>query len=382
MMPATGRLSFLYAALFFELGVNLPFFPLWLHAQALKDDAIGIVLAAPLLVRIAANPIVAAFADRTGHTAATLIACASFVVIGTASLFFTSSFLTILPVVIMIALAQGPVIALADTLALQFLKGEQEAELRYGRIRLWGSASFALANVTAGWMLDWLPPSSIIGMLLVSAAITALAASVVAPRMARPAQVKAVCGRKLAHPWLLGFTIAGAALIQASHAAMYAFSVLHWKDKGLSGGAIGALWSVGVVSEIVVFGVIGHLAFGRRGAVALLVSGASFATIRWIGMAADPDTLTLLALQMMHGATFGATHLGSIFLLARLAPPSMQAQSQAWLAAAWAGLMAGLTTLSGYLYGAWGEQIYWVMAMSAGIGLFLLCVVAVERKRY
>ncbi|CAH1662654.1 hypothetical protein CHELA1G11_12116 [Hyphomicrobiales bacterium] len=34
----TGRLSLLYAALFFELGVNLPFFPLRLHAQALSSD--------------------------------------------------------------------------------------------------------------------------------------------------------------------------------------------------------------------------------------------------------------------------------------------------------------------------------------------------------
>ncbi len=47
-----GRLALLYACLFFELGVNLPFFPLWLKAQSLDSDAIGIVLAAPLLTRI------------------------------------------------------------------------------------------------------------------------------------------------------------------------------------------------------------------------------------------------------------------------------------------------------------------------------------------
>ena len=52
----TGRLALLYGALFFELGVNLPFFPVWLRAQALDDAAIGFVLAAPLLVRIVANP--------------------------------------------------------------------------------------------------------------------------------------------------------------------------------------------------------------------------------------------------------------------------------------------------------------------------------------
>ena len=64
----TGRLALLYGALFFELGVNLPFFPVWLRAQALDDAAIGIVLAAPLLVRIIANPVATAAADRFGRT--------------------------------------------------------------------------------------------------------------------------------------------------------------------------------------------------------------------------------------------------------------------------------------------------------------------------
>ena len=64
MSGATRRLSFLYAALFFEIGVNLPFFPLWLRDKSLGDDAIGIVLAAPLLTRIIANPVIGALADR------------------------------------------------------------------------------------------------------------------------------------------------------------------------------------------------------------------------------------------------------------------------------------------------------------------------------
>ena len=65
-------------------------------------------------------------------------------------------------------------------MALRSLSGLRHAELRYGRIRLWGSVGFALANLSAGWPLDWLPISSIIGMLLLSALATALAAVVVA----------------------------------------------------------------------------------------------------------------------------------------------------------------------------------------------------------
>ena len=150
MSRATGRLSFLYAALFFELGVNLPFFPLWLRSQSLGDDAIGIVLAAPLLTRIIANPVVGALADRRERMTAALVACSAAVVIGIGLLAFAHGFLPILLLVIAIALAQGPLIALTDAVTLRSLSRLHSAELRYGRIRLWGSAGFALASLSAG----------------------------------------------------------------------------------------------------------------------------------------------------------------------------------------------------------------------------------------
>ncbi|SEG30194.1 MFS transporter [Bosea lathyri] len=379
MSRATGRLSFLYAALFFELGVNLPFFPLWLRASALEDSVIGIVLAAPLLTRIVANPIVAAFVDRTGRMAAALVACSVLVVLGTALLAFAHGFVQILLLVVVIASAQGPLIALTDAVTLRVLSRLHAAELRYGRIRLWGSAGFALANIVAGWMLDWLPTSSIIGMLLISALVTALAAIAIAgvraPELAPSATI--AVGR-LDRPWLLGFTIAGAALVQASHAAVYAFSALHWQSSGMSGAAIGGLWAVGVVSEIVLFSVVGHALIGSA---ALLLGSAAIATIRWSGMALDPHLGFLVGLQLLQGVTFGMTHLGSVFLLARLAPASMLAQVQAWMAAGWAGAMAVLMSLSGYLYGSWGEQIYWLMAIAAGAGFLLLLPVAISQAR-
>ena len=98
-------------------------------------------------------------------------------------------------------------------------------------------------------------------------------------------------------------------------------------------------------------------------------------------MAQEPGLATLVILQLTHGMTFGATHLASIFLLARLAPDSMQARAQAWLAGCWAGGMAVLTTLCGWLYEAWGEQIYLVMAAVAAIGLTLLLPVALGLRR-
>ena len=41
------RLALFYAALFVSIGIQLPFFPLWLEAKGLDAGMIGIVLAAP-----------------------------------------------------------------------------------------------------------------------------------------------------------------------------------------------------------------------------------------------------------------------------------------------------------------------------------------------
>ncbi|MGO4667774.1 MFS transporter [Bosea sp. 2YAB26] len=382
MKGATGRLSFLYAALFFELGVNLPFFPLWLRAQSLGDDAIGIVLAAPLLTRIIANPVVGVLADRSVRMTIALVACSVAVVIGTGFLAFAAGFLPILLLVIAIALAQGPLIALTDAVTLRSLEGLRSAELRYGRIRLWGSAGFALANLSAGWMLDWLPISSIIGMLLLSALATALATVAVATirlpeRSAAPHERAGLVER----PHLLILTIAGAALVQASHAAVYGFSTLHWQSLGISGGTMGSLWAAGIASEITFFSLLGYVIRGSAGAGVLLAASGAVATLRWAGMALDPDIAFVVLLQLTHGLTFGATHLGSIFLLAKFAPRSMLAQAQAWLAAGWAGVMAALTTLAGYLYGSWGEHVYGLMAIASGIGFLLLIPVAASLRR-
>lgn len=376
------RLALLYACLFFELGVNLPFFPIWLKAQSLDSSAIGIVVAVPLLTRILANPLVGALADRSGRISLVLTACALLVAAGTGLLAVANGLWAILLVVVTIAMAQGPLIALADAMTLGRLAGAERSELIYGRVRLWGSLGFAAANLTAGWSLEWFSADFVIVLLLISAIFTAVAAaSCMAAVPNRPVLVEEMDAAWPAPPWLVVGTIAGAALVQASHGAFYGFGTLHWQAAGISGAAMGGLWALGVLSEVALFAFLGYRMSGAANAAWLLVAAAGTAIVRWAGMSQDPGGAALVGLQLLHGVTFGATHLGSIFLLSRLAPGRMQASAQAWLAGSWAGAMALLTTLSGRLYESWGEQIYLVMTAVAVTGLLLLLLVAFGLRR-
>jgi PPP family 3-phenylpropionic acid transporter len=88
-------------------------------------------------------------------------------------------------------------------------------------------------------------------------------------------------------------------------------------------------------------------------------------------MASAPGPAALLALQMMHAATYGATQLGAVYLLSHLAGHERRAQAQGWLSAAGALSLASASFASGYLQLAFGRGAYLFMAGIALVGLLL-----------
>jgi PPP family 3-phenylpropionic acid transporter len=85
-------------------------------------------------------------------------------------------------------------------------------------------------------------------------------------------------------------------------------------------------------------------------------------------MALNPPVLVLPLLQLLHAASFGATHLGMLGYVAAKAPPGQAATAQGYLAIALGTIMAGATALSGVLYGAFGSLAYAAMASAAIAG--------------
>ena len=161
--------------------------------------------------------------------------------------------------------------------------------------------------------------------------------------------------------------LAAASLIQASHAVYYGFSALQWRAAGLDGTAIAALWALGVIAEIVLFALQGRLPPFMSPQV-LLIAGALGAALRWTAMAFNPPVALLPVLQLLHAASFGATHLGSLTFIARHAPAGQGATAQGHLAIALGVAMAAATGLSGWLYGAFGSRAYAAMALAAVAG--------------
>jgi MFS transporter, PPP family, 3-phenylpropionic acid transporter len=181
-----------------------------------------------------------------------------------------------------------------------------------------------------------------------------------------PAVIQPARRRLLRDPAFVAVLVA-ASLIQASHAVYYGFSALQWRALGLDGTAIAALWALGVLAEIVLFALQGRLPpfFSPQ---MLLIVGALGGAVRWSAMAANPPVALLPVLQLLHAASFGATHLGTLGFLAAKAPPGQAATAQGHIAIAVGTTMAAATALSGVLYGAFGSLAYAAMALAAVAG--------------
>jgi PPP family 3-phenylpropionic acid transporter len=360
------RLSLFYGAFFIYLGLSMPFVPAWLAAKGLDAREIGVVLAAPMVVRVVAVPLATRLADRFGLLQRALIVAAFASVVGFALVGAASGFAAILATYALAAAVLAPVLPFADALALRGLKGRAAS---YGSVRLWGSVTFIVANMGGGLLLARLGAADVIWAVVAALALTAAAALAVDP-LAPEAGERSDGQRPGSALWRSpGFlaVVLGASLIQASHAVMYGFATLQWSARGISGPAIGVLWAIGVIAEVALFALSARLV-GWFGAVGMIMLGGIGGVIRWTAMAFDPPTAALPLLQVLHALSFAATHLGTMHYLAQVAPARGGATAQGDFVAVQGLVFAGAMSLSGLLVGAYGNLAYAAMAAAAAIG--------------
>jgi PPP family 3-phenylpropionic acid transporter len=380
-------LSIVAALLFLPNGLHLPYFPVWLSARGLSDGEIAAALATPMVLRVVATPLIAAFADRRGIGIA-LAGAAIALLSGYCGLGHAAGFAPIFAGAIVVALALGAMPALADALTLTEIRRAEAAGRRhiaYGHIRVWTSIGVLLTMLASGRIVAAFPGAQIIVALAALSLFSVGVAIFAALRMnARSVVAIGYPGRLTADGARLRLAIVGicaAALIQASHAEVYSFATIQWRAAGLSPDRISAAWAIGVASESVLFLIAARFFRTDRNAVAFLLLGAAGAFVRWSAMTLDPGPDLVIALQTLHGLSFGATTCGSVLLLGGLASPTHRARMQGWLAAATALSLAAATFACGWLTGRFGEHAYFAMAALAFAGGLAAALAAFMRRR-
>ena len=367
------RLGLFYAASFLVVGIQLPFWPVWLHGRGLDAQEIAIVFAAAIWAKVIATPALGALADRLGRRRAVMIVLAGCACAAYAGLWPVAGFWPLLALNLVAGMAQSALMPLGDSITLAAVRDQG---LDYGRVRVWGSVSFIVAAVGSGALLAISPPvgpadNQVLFLVLAASAVLVAACIGIPPATRRTGIIRsrwAALGRLAADRRFWLFVVSAAAL-QSSHQLYYGFGTLYWRGLGFSDTVIGALWAEGGVAEIVLFWYSAPIV-ARFGPLGLMALGGAAGIVRWSLMGVLPGLGPAAVLQLLHALTFGASHLGAMHFMARSVPPGAAASAQSLYAALSAGLGSGLVMLvAGALYASYGGHAYPFMALLSAAGL-------------
>jgi PPP family 3-phenylpropionic acid transporter len=367
------KISLLFGAIFLAYGVVVPYFPVWLDARGLDPWQIATVTAAPLFLRVFVTPAVGLLADRLENNRAVLIALSLLAVVLVVSVGMVNGYVPILLVGVAFLIANGTMMPLIETVAVSAVR---RYGIDYGRMRLWGSLTFIVANFLGGLAIEAMGGSFALWMMAVAGVCIVAASWYLPPEPGRAFVAagrpridwqSATPARLLGNRLFVLFLIA-IGCTHGAHATFYTFGAIHWQAQGLSAAWVGTLWAVGVLAEVLLFAYSAPIA-RVVGPVQLIVLGAAAAVLRWGAMAFDPPLALLLPLQALHALTYGAAHLGAILFISRAVPAKGLGSAQALYSTIAAGLVTGIVGLaSGALYARLAGEIFFLPMLISALG--------------
>lgn len=365
MSPAL-RMSLFFAVMFGTVGVHLPFWPVWLSGRGLTPTDMGLVMATGLLVRGFTMPLIGSLSDRAPDRRIVLVIATVVAFLAGVLFHFAHTIGDFMLATAVMTVGFGAVGPLAENQAMLLATARV---FEYGRVRALGSMGFVVCTVGAGYILAGRSSETVLAMVLAMVTVMiafslALPAAPPGPPAARRGEIGPLL-RQRTILWLL----AAVTLIQCSHAVFYAFGTLEMRRLGVSDGAIGVLWAVSVLAEIVLFW-RGQSLLRWVAPIALLAIAGVGGVLRWCLMAVVSSIPALAAVQILHAATFGCCHLSMMIILARAVPVSHSATAQGLFASgSYAFGMGAAMAMSGWLYATVGAGGFYCMAVMAAFGI-------------
>lgn len=325
-VPDHWRLSAWYFFYFAYIGAFAPYFTLYLQSLGFSAADIGILMSVGPVMRAVAPAFWGALSDGSGRRVPIIRISAVLTTAAFASFFVAEGFWAMIGGIGLSFFFWTAAHPLVEALTLDRLR-DRTAD--YGRIRLWGSVGFIVAVMGVGALLDiaalrvllWACFALLLG-------VVGCAYSLRETGKAQPHHEAPRLRHGLRRPEVVAL-LAACFFMSAAHGPLYVFYSIHLVDHGYGKTVVGALWSLGVVAEILVFYFLPRL-MRQFSLYRILLASFGLAVLRFlmIGWFADSLLLLLLA-QVMHGATFGAYHAAAVAALSRWFPPQQQGRVQA-----------------------------------------------------
>jgi len=355
----------------------MTFLPAYLRGLGLSGREISTVFTVTPLLALIVPLAWAYLADKTQRHDRVLRIVVGGAFVGFIPMLFARSFAAVFVGWALYAMFAVAVGGLADAFAVARVR---EGAI-YGRVRLWGSVGYVVAALALGALLSarGRPTDPLVPIAMWMAlgcgflAATRLRGTGEASTRPRAADIWAL----LRDPRMrLLLAIAALHWICLSPYNVYFGVFLH--DLGLAPEWWGLAYSTGVVMEVIVLMMFHHLQ-ARFRLETLLAAAFAVSTARWLAIAAVKSPGALVALQTLHGMTFGMFWSAAIALIAATVPASLRATGQALLVMSLNLGGAIGNAISGRVYDAHGSRLLFLLA---AVGeLAPLGVVLVARRR-
>jgi PPP family 3-phenylpropionic acid transporter len=306
--PMPGRAARFYAAYFGVLGLFMPFAGPYLETRGLGAVGIGCVVAAFSLAKVVYSPWIGRLADRGRWGRGLLLTHGLVAAAAALALPLARGAWSMGVVMVVIGIGYGTILPLVEAAVLS------HAPAGYGRFRVWGSVGFVAVSLTAAQLLDRVGMPLFPLLLTASLLVTAATAGAF-DRIAAPSAPTTARGIPRS-TWLMLIMLT---FHQISHGPYYAFFSIRLAEHGYGDLWIGAMWSVGVVAEMVAFR--GGDRLGRFLTWQWILGLALALTpLRWAVLCLEPSLWVLIPAQMGHAVTFGLAHIAGVQLVQRSVP--------------------------------------------------------------
>ena len=370
------KFSLVYFSIFIVIGINAPFFPLWLSSKGFTERYIAIILATSVLTKLLANPFFAGLGDKYGNRKIPMLYLSFISTIILFSLnIFNSLYLIAFMAITSWALF-APLMPLTESLTTTAIK---KYNLDYGNTRLWGSVSFIIIAFFGGIIIEKYGLKYVPILMTIGALFLFLSIIIMPTIPSLPARKKFSTYALLKNRNFFPFLLACGA-IQSSHGIYYGFSTIYWKSIGLSETVIGALWAEGVVFEIILLAYFYKFKNYTSPKIFIIIAGV-MAIIRWTLMAYADTILFIALIQILHAFTFGLTHLAAINFISEVMPVRAQAKSQALYSAISMGAFLAVSiSVSGDLYRIFYDKSFLFSSFLALSGVVISLIFIKTKK--
>jgi PPP family 3-phenylpropionic acid transporter len=365
------RLSGFYFVYFAFVGAFAPYWSLYLKSLEFSAFQIGVLMSLLQVARIFAPNLWGWLADHTGRGVRMVQLAAGMSLLTYLGVFVGHSFVWLFAVMALMSFFWSASLPLMEAITLGHLG---EGTSRYGRIRLWGSIGFIVSVIGLGYVLDVAPIRALLWVILgLKIGVLLFTRWIPEPLLVTHRSDHSPVREILRRPEVAAF-LAATFLMAAAHGVYYTFYSIYLVEHGYSKGAVGWLWSAGVLCEIGVFLWMPRLT-ARFGLRRILLASFLLGTLRFLLIGYGVDWLAVVvAAQILHAASFGSYHAACVAVIHRFFRGRNNTKGQAIYASVSYGLGGTIGGLwSGALWEPAGASLtFAVSSLATLLGFALL----------